>query len=689
MKNTQRSVHSTARTRCAAVVVAFVLLAAGRICFARDGLWTMRADMPVLTVPAVAAVDGKIYVIGGTRHTGDGPLLSTLYEYGPGHDIWLSKPDMPTARYDHAAVVVDGRVYVTGGSATVGHSTKAIAVVEVYDPATQTWTRAADMPEPRGGHCASVVDGRIYVLGGYRPGDWSATNTVQEYDPLTDTWRQKADMPRRRHFFAAATVDGILYAIGGISGVDAYDPGTDAWTSRAPLLHRNYSMAAGVIDGKILVVGGAGGGFGDADPQSRVEVYDPLTDTWEARAPMPMNIAMSANTAVVDGMLFVMGGAVAGAGVGAGGRSTLLTYEPDRSHLLQSAPPDPLVLAGAEVPLALTLREPNDGIFPELLVDLSPSGERRVVGLTHQGAGRYEGTITAPPTSGRFRVPVRMAAGAGHLPLHLTSIDLSVWPGGPLEILSEGLAPGWETRVSYLKDVALAQSGTVCTGGTACAVQTKSSFAGWNLRLQAEAPVHPFGYESLHLAIHPGDLAPGDKDRMTLGLGGGTESISLVDEGLIDWSRKEWQELDIPLSDFALEGPITEVQFSGKPVGTFYVDDLMLVAGPAPLPPTAVVETRTEALPGAFSLRQNYPNPFNSHTLIGFDLPAAADVDLGLYDLLGQRVATMVRGHRRAGTYTLQWDGRDDGGQPLASGLYLYRLQSAHQTETRKLLLVR
>ena len=122
-------------------------------------------------------------------------------------------------------------------------------------------------------------------------------------------------------------------------------------------------------------------------------------------------------------------------------------------------------------------------------------------------------------------------------------------------------------------------------------------------------------------------------------------------------------------------------------MGTFYLDDVYLMAATT-LPMTAVTETRTEALPSAFALDQNYPNPFNSHTVIGFDLPVAADVDLALFDLLGQRVATLGRGRRPAGTYTIQWDGRDDAGQPLASGVYLYRLQSALQTETRKLLLV-
>ena len=96
-----------------------------------------------------------------------------------------------------------------------------------------------------------------------------------------------------------------------------------------------------------------------------------------------------------------------------------------------------------------------------------------------------------------------------------------------------------------------------------------------------------------------------------------------------------------------------------------------------------------EALPETFSLMANYPNPFNSRTVIRFALPTRADVNLALYNLAGQQVATLVSGPRPAGTYTLHWDGRDAHGRALASGLYLYRLEAGRWEEIRKLLLVR
>lgn len=105
---------------------------------------------------------------------------------------------------------------------------------------------------------------------------------------------------------------------------------------------------------------------------------------------------------------------------------------------------------------------------------------------------------------------------------------------------------------------------------------------------------------------------------------------------------------------------------------------------------TVVLETYEESLPATFSLNQNFPNPFNSRTVIEFDLPQGGHVTMEIFNLAGQIVATMIKDHRKAGHYQIRWDGKDDNGRALASGVYLYRLQfdGAHQA-TRKLVMLR
>ena len=93
-------------------------------------------------------------------------------------------------------------------------------------------------------------------------------------------------------------------------------------------------------------------------------------------------------------------------------------------------------------------------------------------------------------------------------------------------------------------------------------------------------------------------------------------------------------------------------------------------------------------LPGEFSLQPNYPNPFNAQTVIGYTLPRASHVEVAIYNILGQRVRTLIDEIQPAGHHHVQWDGSDDGGRPLASGLYFCRMRAEEFTEARKMVLM-
>ena len=88
-------------------------------------------------------------------------------------------------------------------------------------------------------------------------------------------------------------------------------------------------------------------------------------------------------------------------------------------------------------------------------------------------------------------------------------------------------------------------------------------------------------------------------------------------------------------------------------------------------------------------LDQNRPNPFNGQTSIRFGVARRGNAELVIYNLAGQRVATLLQAYREAGDYAVIWDGRGDDGVALASGVYVYRLQSGSQVMARKLLLLR
>jgi len=93
--------------------------------------------------------------------------------------------------------------------------------------------------------------------------------------------------------------------------------------------------------------------------------------------------------------------------------------------------------------------------------------------------------------------------------------------------------------------------------------------------------------------------------------------------------------------------------------------------------------------PKSFALFQNQPNPFNPETKISYYLPKACQVKLTIYNVLGQRVKTLFDGHQDAGMQTLLWDGRNDDGVQLSSGIYFYRLQADNFHQTKKMTLVK
>jgi len=99
---------------------------------------------------------------------------------------------------------------------------------------------------------------------------------------------------------------------------------------------------------------------------------------------------------------------------------------------------------------------------------------------------------------------------------------------------------------------------------------------------------------------------------------------------------------------------------------------------------TDVEETMIEEIPNSFELSQNYPNPFNPSTTISFSLPKTSEVQLNIYNVLGQHVAQLVNEVKNAGTYQVNWDASN-----LSSGIYIYRLQAGSKILTNRMILMK
>jgi hypothetical protein len=320
--------------------------------------------------------------------------------------------------------------------------------------------------------------------------------------------------------------------------------------------------------------------------------------------------------------------------------------------------------------------------------DLSALGGPAAVPLAEAGNGTYSfsTSLPAPQSTGLKLVSISIDQITSLGP-HWTGLSRSVavLPTADMLIFDEALSPEWQEEHHRTVEIAdLAHSGEAHAGRVVGLFQVKGSFSGWTIAFRATVPVEPFGYR-LRFAIRPGEMTLPGNARFTVILIPG-KAVSLLDRAWLDVNRQEWQVVEIPVD--ALQGPIEAIAFSGNYAGTFYLDDIRLVAATPP-PVTVVEEEHTPALPQSFSLSQNFPNPFNSETVIRFALPESGEVELAVYNLAGQEVVKLVQGVREVGSYTVRWDGRDGRGKELASGGYLYRLRAGERVETRKLVLVR
>ncbi len=96
-----------------------------------------------------------------------------------------------------------------------------------------------------------------------------------------------------------------------------------------------------------------------------------------------------------------------------------------------------------------------------------------------------------------------------------------------------------------------------------------------------------------------------------------------------------------------------------------------------------------ENTPLSFSLHQNFPNPFNSATIIGYTIAENSKVSLAIYNVMGQEVRTLVDNKQLSGYYSVIWDGRDNAGRVVSSGIYIYRLQTSGEVKSKKMLLLK
>ena len=275
---------------------------------------------------------------------------------------WEVITQLPTKRWEFSTAVVDNKVYIIGGSLFNNRAGPfGLSTVEVYDPQTNTWQRGADMPTPRTNAKAAVVNGTIYVFGGYNSKDnflqnWKMADRVEAYDPFTDTWTRKKEMPISRFYFGLGVVAGKVYLIGGTTGlgegqeqrmdrVDIYDPATDTWAKGRKMPTRRDPGGVAVVGTRIYVIGGEGWPLRADQFLRSIEEYDPINRQWRKKEDL-LEIKNWFSSTVVGDEIYLIGGYTREGGLQQ--LATVNVYHPQTETWREiSALPNPLDTFGA------------------------------------------------------------------------------------------------------------------------------------------------------------------------------------------------------------------------------------------------------------------------------------------------------------------------------------------------------
>jgi N-acetylneuraminic acid mutarotase len=293
-------------------------VSAGALALASN-TWVTRADLPsterlALATAALPNAAGQwiVYAIGGYS----GGSLSKVQAYNVATNSWTYKASLPIPLYrTNGAGVINGKIYVSGG---ISSHNNYHAELFMYNPATNTWTRKRDMPTQSFGGVTVVINNKLYVLTQCEQ-EWCdpfVRGAFYRYDPATDQWTVLPTPTTWSSGAMGGLIGGKFYVTGRENSLPqfaVYDPTTNQWAKRTPM-NRDRTMGAGVaLGGKLYVIGGwTRLEDGTLTAVRTTSVYDPSTDTWTNKAPLPNpRVGIAASRVVLNGQprIELVGGA--------------------------------------------------------------------------------------------------------------------------------------------------------------------------------------------------------------------------------------------------------------------------------------------------------------------------------------------------------------------------------------------
>ena len=223
--------------------------------------WTVQPDIPYDTRhQGCVEINGNIYVFGGQRT--DAPVTDEVYCYNIESGTWTQKASILEARRSFAQCVINGKIYVAGGYGANGY----LNTLECYDPEADEWTKLADMPTKRSSVAGISSNGKFYVFGGWNNSTEKYLNTVEVYDPVKNSWEKRTNMNTAKVGIKVEEYNGYIYLVGGkssnsnsINTLECYSTYSDKWITLASIPTARHDYTVSRIDDKLYVINGSVG----------------------------------------------------------------------------------------------------------------------------------------------------------------------------------------------------------------------------------------------------------------------------------------------------------------------------------------------------------------------------------------------------------------------------------------------
>lgn len=265
---------------------------------AGPGIWNVAAPMPTPRQLVAGAVvrntsgEYLFYTIGGSNP--NNAAMQRMEVYNAATDTWARRANLPVKRALARADAIRGKIYVVGGIDLSGNAT---ANLYIYDTKTESWAEGPSIPISTANSILGVIRDRLYVVTSSSPN--SPTQALYRYDPETNTWARLAD-PTNNHFGGiGGVINSKLYVAWGRSHtVDVYDPVTNTWTNKLTAAYSGAPVygAESICYEFCSVFGSAGvvlydqlyviGGLNDDESMPMAQAYDPIANTWTRKADM-------------------------------------------------------------------------------------------------------------------------------------------------------------------------------------------------------------------------------------------------------------------------------------------------------------------------------------------------------------------------------------------------------------------